>query len=127
MNFHVSRTGRKDLEHFEKCYAKFLAQIMKNPSRDVVRQSYEFRASIANLSPPKFGEFTMRQFCDTRTNLMKNKTPFVCECRETLSRMTHDCRTSVSRLSYDSRDIYLTNKTEIAKLSHKSPFNENAI
>ena len=40
-------------------------------SRDCCSKSYDIHASVANLSPRNFGEFTMRQFRDTRTNVVR--------------------------------------------------------
>ena len=49
--------------------------IRQNISQDcratVVRRSCDVRASVANLSPRNYGEFTMRNFRDTRTNVVR--------------------------------------------------------
>ena len=37
----------------------------------VARWSCDTRASITSLSPRNFGEFTMQNFCDTHTNVMR--------------------------------------------------------
>ena len=47
-----------------------------------MQQSCDVRANVANLSPRDFGEFTMQNFCDTRTNVV---------------RVSHDGRTTVLR------------------------------
>ena len=47
-----------------------------------MRQSHDVRASVANLSQQNFSEFTMRNFRDTRTNVV---------------RMSHDGRATVLR------------------------------
>ena len=77
----------------------------------VVRQSYDVHASVTNMSPQNFGEFTMRKCRDSRTIVVRmpydsratvlatiwreNKTErHSYECRETLLRMSHDCRTN---------------------------------
>ena len=50
------------------------------------RLSRDVRASVANLSPRNFGEFTMRNFRDTRTNV---------------ARVSHDGRATVLRKPRD--------------------------
>ena len=55
-NFLVSRTGREVFQHVEKFYANFFSKIF---CKTVVRRSHDVRASVANLSPRNFGEFTM--------------------------------------------------------------------
>ena len=82
-NFLVSRTGREVFQHVEKFYANFFSKIFR---KTVVRLSRDVRASVANLSPGNFGEFTMRN----------------CEIFATLVRMSHECRASVARRSRDS-------------------------
>ena len=75
----MSRTSRelvaKVLNMFKNWMRIFFPKYFARPSRDV-------RANVANLSPRNFGEFTMRNFCDTRTNVM---------------RVSHDGRTTVLR------------------------------
>ena len=82
-----------------------------------MRRSRDVRASVANLSPRNFGEFTMRNFCDTRTNVARvshdgratiwreNKTKrHSYECRATLARMSRDCRTNLNENKLHSRE-----------------------
>ena len=115
-NFHVSRTSRelvaKVLNMFKNWMRIFFPKYFARLSRDV-------RANVANLSPRNFGEFTMRNFCDTRTNVVrvshdgratvlrqhaknsrlsgekiKLTRRHSYECRATLARMSRDCRTN---------------------------------
>ena len=62
MNFHVSRTRRglvmKVLNMFKYFMQFFFAKICPNT---VVQQSYDLLASVPNLSPQNFGEFTMQK------------------------------------------------------------------
>ena len=93
-----------------------------------MRRSRDVRASVANLSPRNFGEFTMRNFRDTRTNVARvshdgrttvarqscenlatiwreNKTKrHSYECRATLARMSRDCRTNLNENKLHSRE-----------------------
>ena len=86
-NFHVSRICRelvvKDLNMFKNFMRIFWPKYFARLSRDV-------RASVPNLSPRNFGKFTMRNFCDTRTN--------VCQCRTTVVRMSCQCRATVVQI-----------------------------
>ena len=76
-NFLVSRTRREVFQHVEKFYANFfskmfrktVAQLSCDGRVTVVRRSRDVRACVANMSPRNLGEFTMRNFCDTRTNV----------------------------------------------------------
>ena len=57
---------------FSKILCEFFHQ---NISRDcratVVPLSSDIRASVVNLSPPNSDEFTMQNFCDTPTNVVR--------------------------------------------------------
>ena len=80
----MSRTSRELVAKFfnmlKNCMRIFFSKIFCNIlSRDV-------RASVANLSPRNFGEFTMRNFRDTRTNV---------------ARVSHDGRATVLRKPRD--------------------------
>ena len=67
-NFLVSRTGREVFKHVEKFYSNFFSEIFR---KTVMRRSRDSLASVANLSPQNFGEFTMRNFRDTRTHVAR--------------------------------------------------------
>ena len=88
-----------------------------------MRRSRDVRASVANLLLRNFGEFTMRNFRDTRTNVVRvshngrdslaktsRLTGEKIKLSATLARMSRDCRTNLnesretlSRMSRDSR------------------------
>ena len=51
-----------------KLYANFFAKIF---CKIVVRLSCDVCASVVNLLPRNFGKFTMRNFRDTRTNVVR--------------------------------------------------------
>ena len=84
-NFLVSRTGREVFQHVSTCEF-FLQNISQDCRATVVRRSRDVRASVANLSPRNFGELTMRNFRDTRTNV---------------ARVSHDGRATVLRKPRD--------------------------
>ena len=99
------RTSRelvaKVLNMFKNCMRIFRQNISQDCRANVVRQSYDVQASVANMSPRNFGEFTMRKFrVDSRATVLatiwrENKTKrHSFECRETLSRMSRNCRTN---------------------------------
>ena len=71
----MSRTRReldaKVLNMFKNFMRNFSPNISQDCRATVVRRSLDVRASVANLSPRKFGEFTMRNFRDTRTNVVR--------------------------------------------------------
>ena len=76
----------------------------------VVRRSFDVRANVANLSPRNFGEFTMRNFRDTRTNVV---------------RVSHDGRATVlrqhaknSRLSGEKIKLSVI-RTNVVRHSHE--------
>ena len=85
-----------------------------------MRRSRDVRASVANLSPRNFGEFTMQNFRDTRTNVARvsrqscenlatiwreNKTKrHSYDSRATLARMSRDCRTNFNENKLHSRE-----------------------
>ena len=94
-NFHVSRTSRELVAKFlnmlknfmlifSKIFRKTVARLSCYGRATVVLRSRDVRASVANLSPRNFGEFTMRNFRDTRTNI---------------ARVSHDGRATVLRKS----------------------------
>ena len=82
-NFHVSRTSRelvaKVFNMFKNCMRIFSPKLFRKTD---VQRSRDVRASVANLSSRNFGEFTMRNFRDTRTNVL---------------RVSHDGRATVLR------------------------------
>ena len=106
-NFHMSRTSRELIAKVSNMFKNFMriffAKIFR---KTVVRQSCDVRASVANLSPRNFGEFTMRNFRDTRTNVLR-----IC---------LNQCLTNVARQSGDSLEktcehlatIWRENKTK---------------
>ena len=71
--------------------------------KTVSRLSCDVRASVANLSPRNFGEFTMRNFCDTRTNV---------------ARVSHDSLAKTSRLSGEKIKLS-DNRANVARHSHE--------
>ena len=134
-NFLVSQTSCKLVATFLNMFKNFMR--IFSP-KYFARLSRDVRASVANLSPRNFGEFTMRNFCDTRTNVARvshdgprqscenlatiwreNKTKrHLYECRAALARMSCDCHTNLhsqesretlSRMSRDCRAIYFQN------------------
>ena len=110
-NFLVSRTSRELVAKFFNMLKNFMRIFLQNISQDcratVVRRSRDVRASVANLSPRNFGEFTMRNFCDTRTNV---------------ARVSHDGRVTVLRKPRDylAKKIKLSDiRTNVARHSHE--------
>ena len=93
-NFLVSRTSRELVAKFLNMFKNFMginspkhfARLSRDCRATVVRHSCDVRASVANLSPRNFGEFTMRNFRDTRTNVV---------------RVSHDGRATVLRKPRD--------------------------
>ena len=86
-NFDVSQTSRELVAKVSNMFKNFMRKSFRqNISQDcrttVVRRSRDVRASVANLLPRNFGEFTMRKFRDTRTNVV---------------RVSHDGRATVLR------------------------------
>ena len=81
----------------------FFRQNMSLDCRAIVwRQSYDVRASVANMSPRNFREFTMRKFRDFRMNVVRQSLDSLentCEHLATIWRQ--DTLTNVSRLSYE--------------------------
>ena len=87
-NFLVSRTSRELVAKFLNMFKNFVGI---NSPKHFARLSRDcrttvVRASVANLSPRNFGEFTMRNFRDTRTNVV---------------RVSHDGRATVLRKPRD--------------------------
>ena len=81
------------------------------------RRSRDVRASVANLSPRNFGEFTMRNFRDTHMNVVRwwhDSLEKTCEHLATIwresktKRHSYECRVTLSRMSHDRR----TNENE---------------
>ena len=121
-NFHVSRTSRELVAKFLNMFknfmrifsTKYFARLSRECSATIARRSCECRKPVS----AKCGEFTMRNFCDTRTNVMRvshggratasrlsgekiklndirtNVVRHSYECRSTLVRMSRDCRTN---------------------------------
>ena len=71
-----------------------------------MRLSRDIRASVANLSPRNFGEFTMRNFRDTRTTVARQS----CENLATIwrenktKRHSYECRATLSRDIFSKLD-----------------------
>ena len=90
----MSRTSRELVAKFLNMFENFMginspkhfARLSRDCRATVVRRSCDVRASVANLSPRNFGEFTMRNFRDTRTNVV---------------RVSHDGRATVLRKPRD--------------------------
>ena len=78
-NFHVSRTSREQVEKVLNMFKNFMR--IFSP-KYFAKLSRDCRAMVANLSPRTLGEFIMRNFRDTRTNVV---------------RVSHDGRTTVLR------------------------------
>ena len=95
-------------------FPKYFARLSRDGRATVARhsRSRDVRANVANLSPRNFGEFTMRNFCDTRTNVV---------------RVSHDGRATVlrqhaknSRLSGEKIKLSVI-RTNVVRHSHECP------
>ena len=91
-------------------FPKYFARLSHDCRATVARQSRDVRANVANLSPRNFGEFTMRNFRDTRTNVV---------------RVSHDGRATVlrqhaknSRLSGEKIKLSVI-RTNVVRHSHE--------
>ena len=118
--------------------------------KTVARLSYDIPASVANLSPQNFGEFTIQNFRDTRTNVVRKsydghatvlrkhantsrlsgekiKLSDICT---NVMRHSHKCRATVLRMKIKiSRKVVRLSRDSRdrnSRLSHKCPFNETA-
>ena len=78
-NFHVTRTRRELVVKVLNMFNNFMQIFLQ---KYFARLSCDFRASVVNISPRNFGDFTMRNFFDTRTNVV---------------RVSHDGRATVLR------------------------------
>ena len=85
-NFLVSRTSRELVAKFFNMLKNFMRIFSPKYFARLSRQLRDVRASVANLSPRNFGDFTMRNFRDTRMNV---------------ARVSHDGRTTVLRKPRD--------------------------
>ena len=54
-----------------KISCDFFSKIFSKTRATVVRQTYDVRANVVNLSPQHFGEFTVRNIRNTRTNAVR--------------------------------------------------------
>ena len=61
----------KVLNMFKNNCANFSPKYSQTRRKTVARQSYNVLASVANFSPQNFNKFTMRQFHDIRTNVIR--------------------------------------------------------
>ena len=116
------------------------------------RLSCDVRASVANLSPRNFGEFTMRTFRDTRTNVVRmsheSRASVAQRSRDSLEKTcehlwtiwrenktkqhSYKCRATLLRMSQDCRVtlvrfFFFKIRPKLANLSHKCPFSETAM
>ena len=93
-----------------------------------MRRSCDVRANVANLSPRNFGEFTMRNFRDTRTNVVRvshdsratvlrqhaknsrlsGEKIKLSDIRTNVVRHSHECRATVVRIKMKIRYIRAT-------------------
>ena len=106
----VSRTSRELVAKFFNMLKNFMrfffSQIFR---KTVVRRSRDVRTSVANLSPRNFGEFTMRNFCDTHTNVARRSRNSLAKTSRLsgekiklsdirVARHSHECRATVVRI-----------------------------
>ena len=100
----------KVLNMFKNFMRIFFAKIFR---KTVARLSCDVRVSVANLSPRNFGEFKMRNFRDTRTNVVRpsrDSLEKTCEHLATIwlesktKRMSRDCRTNENEDKLHSRE-----------------------
>ena len=100
-----------------------------------MRRSRDSRANVANLSPRNFGKFTMRNFCDTRTNVVRvshdgratvlrqhaknsrlpGKKIKLSDIRANVVRHSHECRATVVRIRMKIRYI----RGKVVRHSHE--------
>ena len=128
----MSRTSRepvaKVLNMFKNWMQIFFPKYFARLSRDV-------RANVANLSPRNFGEFTMRNFRDTRTNVVRvshdgratvlrqhaknlrlsGEKIKLSVIRTNVVRHSHECRASVVRIKMKIRYI----RGKVVRHSHE--------
>ena len=129
-NFHVSRTSRelvaKVLNMFKNWMRFFFSQNISQDCRTtVVRRSRDVCANVANLSPRNFGQFTMQNFCDPRTNVVRvshdgratdlrqhaknsrlsGEKIKLSDIRTNVVRHSHECRATVVRIKIKIRYI----------------------
>ena len=71
----MSQTRRELVAKVLNMFKNFMRIFRQNISQDCratdARRSRDVRVSVANLSPRNFGEFIMRNFRDTRTNVVR--------------------------------------------------------
>ena len=127
-NFHVSQTSHelvvKVLKMFKKIYGNFSPKYF-------ARLSPDCRATVANLSLQNFGEFTMQNFRDTRTNVVRvlyelynGRATVLRKHAYTLQNFGEftmqnfrDTRTNVVRVLYDGRTTVLRKHANTSRLS----------
>ena len=142
-NFHVSRTSReqvaKVLNMFKNWmrifFPKYFARLSRDCRATIARQSRDVRANVANLSPRNFGEFTMRNFRDTRTNVVRvshdgratvlrqhaktsrlsGEKIKLSVIRTNVERHSHECRATVVRIKMKIRYI----RGKVVRHSHE--------
>ena len=130
----MNDNSKPDTGHERKVNITNLRFFHQNMSQDcratVVRQSYDVRASVANLSPLNFGEFTLRKFRNTRTNVVRQSLDSLdktCEHIATGEKIKlSDIRTNVvihSHKCLKSRtSLLLSHSSEIGAFPFKSHF-----
>ena len=127
----LSPTGPEGFKHVLKFYANFFKVVPKY----FARMSCNSRASVANLSPRNFGIFTMRNFRNTRNNVLRvshdgcatsqlsGEKIKLSDIRTNVMQHSHECCATVVRIKmkisyipgkvvrllHDSRKIYFQN------------------
>ena len=138
-NFHVSRTSRelvaKVLNMFKNWMRFFFFKIFRKTVARLSCDGRDVRANVANLSPRNFGEFTMRNFRDTRTNVVRvsqdsratvlrqhaknsrlsGEKIKLSDIRTNVVRHSHECRATVARIKMKIRYI----RRKVVRHSHE--------
>ena len=102
-----------------------------------MRRSHDVRASVANLSPRNFSEFTIRNFRDTRTNVVrvshdgratvlrhhaKNSRLFgekikLSDIGTNVVRHSHECRATVVRIKNENKIHSRESRETLSRMS----------
>ena len=107
----MSPTSRELVAKVLNMFKNFM-RFFRIISKYFARLSCDVRASVANLSPRNFGELTMRNFCETRTNVVRvsyDGRATVLRKHANTSRLSgekiklSDIRTNVVRHSHECR------------------------
>ena len=103
-----------------------------------MRRSHDVHASVANLSPRNFSEFTMRNFRDTRTNVVrvshdgratvlrqhaKNSRLFgekikLSDNGTNVVPHSHECRATVVRIKNENKIHSRESRETLSRMSH---------